>query len=110
MANTAPVLTIHLYGPDQSNGDPTKTPGMGARVRRPKTPRQDPAVFQWTLGGQEGNGKTEVDLPGRADALGTPLRDYFYRYGPLRGDNLCSNGDHMGSQQGEGQNGSKETV
>ena len=48
------------------------------------------------MGGEKGNGKTEVDLPGRADALGTPLRDYFYRYGPLRGDNLCSNGDLWG--------------
>ena len=31
------ILTIHLYGPDQSNGDPATNPGTGAICRTPET-------------------------------------------------------------------------
>jgi cell migration-inducing and hyaluronan-binding protein len=89
------ILTIHLYGPDQSNGDPSTNPGMGAVCRTPETATTGPCgipMSTWL-----DNGKTaDLVLPGRATALGGPLKDYFYRYGPLHGDNLCSNGDQWG--------------
>jgi cell migration-inducing and hyaluronan-binding protein len=80
-------LTIHLYGPDQSNGDPTSNPGMGALCKTPETADTGPCGIPMDFWANEkGNGATEVDLPGG-------VHDYFYRYGPLHGDEKCSNGD-----------------
>jgi cell migration-inducing and hyaluronan-binding protein len=89
------ILTIHLYGRDQSNGDPDKTPGMGALCKTEENadigPCGIPMEKYWL-----DNGANERVLPGKATALGGELKDYFYRYGPLRGDNLCNNGDKWG--------------
>jgi hypothetical protein len=82
--NDGAVLTIHLYGPDQSRGDPARNPGMGAPCRTPETDTTGPCgipISAWL-----NNGKDELSLPG-------DVKDYFYRYGPLRGDEKCSNGE-----------------
>jgi hypothetical protein len=83
------TLTIHLYGKDQSNGNPLPPspppggngPGQGVLC---KTPQVDgstgPCGIPWTK--WIDNGKTQfTDLPGG-------VTDFFYRYGPLYGDSL----------------------
>jgi hypothetical protein len=89
------ILTIHLYGPDQSNGDPSANPGMGALCKTPETATTGPCGIPMST--WRDNGKSDdLVLPGRADALGAPLKDYFYRYGPLHGDEKCSDGKTWG--------------
>ncbi|HEY5204610.1 MAG TPA: hypothetical protein VIJ63_08435, partial [Roseiarcus sp.] len=84
------VLMIHLYGPDQSNGDPTKTPGMGALCKTPETETSGPCGIP--MSAWLNNGKSELALPGG-------VHDFFYRYGPLRGDERCSNGSKWQSDK-----------
>ena len=89
------ILTIHLYGPDQSNGDPSANPGMGVLCKTPETAATGPCGIPmkdyWL-----DNGKNVRVLPGQATVLGGPLKDYFYRYGPLHGDEKCSDGKTWG--------------
>jgi cell migration-inducing and hyaluronan-binding protein len=75
------ILTIHLYGRDQSRGDPARNPGMGAPCRTPETDTTGPCGIPMSV--WRNNGKDELSLPGE-------VKDYFYRYGPLRGDEKCS--------------------
>jgi cell migration-inducing and hyaluronan-binding protein len=86
------ILTIHLFGPDQSNGDPAKNPGMGALCRTPETATTGPCGIPTTA--WLDNGKSELDLPGG-------VHDYFYRYGPLRGDEKCNDGKKWGPDKGD---------
>ena len=90
------ILTIHLYGPDQSNGDPSANPGMGTLCKTPENAATGPCGIP--MSAWLDNGKTELVLPGQANALGAPLKDYFYRYGPLRGDEKCSDGTKWGPE------------
>ena len=83
------VLTIHLYGMDQSDGDPVKNPGQGVLCKSALGKPRDPTRFtpapcgigqtQW-----ESNGASLQSLPG-------DVSDFFYQYGPLYGDGLCDN-------------------
>ncbi|MGH7058753.1 MAG: hypothetical protein ACREFH_00070 [Stellaceae bacterium] len=119
-------LTIHLYGANQSvdnNGnpvDPATTPGQGVLCKSTLTKDSDnnpvpcgipPAMWQ-------SNGSSL--LPGCGAALSTrgskrvaegadclpglptAAKDYFYQYGPLYGDGLCSNGKTFKAAGGKG--------
>ena len=69
------VLTIHLYG---------KNDRKGVLCRSPVGTGQSPAPCGILQAHWDNNGTSQVDLPGRRSGL--PVRDYFYRYGPLHGD------------------------
>jgi hypothetical protein len=73
------TLTIHLYGPDKSNGKPDTDPGQGTLCQSPQKENDTgPCGIPWDR--WVDNGKTQfTDLPGG-------VTDYFYRYGPLRYD------------------------
>jgi cell migration-inducing and hyaluronan-binding protein len=88
------ILTIHLFGEDQSKGDPAQSPNMGAPCRTTETAESGPCGIP--MSAWLDNGKTERVLPGRATVLGGELKDYFYRYGPLHGDERCSDGKTWG--------------
>jgi cell migration-inducing and hyaluronan-binding protein len=91
------ILTIHLYGQDLSEGDPSGNPGMGAPCRTSENEKTGPCgipMIAWL-----DNGKSELVLPGRADPVGGTITDYFYRYGPLHGDEKCSDGRKWGPKQ-----------
>jgi hypothetical protein len=95
-------LTIYLYGKDLSNGqDPAKNPGQGVLCKTPTTANTGPCgipLALWT-----DNGKSLIPGCGVGDGPPSPnsqcipglaatVSDYFYQYGPLYGDGLCSNG------------------
>jgi cell migration-inducing and hyaluronan-binding protein len=93
------VLTIHLYGEDQSTGDPTKTPGLGALCRTLMSGTVGPCGIP--LDHWNDNGKTEYsDLPGG-------VTDYFYQYGPLHGDDRCTNNSKWSGDKGCGAAGAQ---
>ncbi|MGH7065728.1 MAG: hypothetical protein ACREET_16770, partial [Stellaceae bacterium] len=102
-------LTIHLYGKNQSVDDagapvdPAKTPGQGALCKSPPTEDTDkkpvpcgipPKV--WQSNGDSvlrGCGDTPVTKDSKCiPGLPTTVKDYFYDYGPLYGDDKCKNG------------------
>jgi hypothetical protein len=79
------TLTMHIYGKDQSAGDPVKNPGQGVRCRTHEDHAHNigPCGIPWDK--WTDNGKTLfTDLPGN-------VTDYFYQYGPLYGDGRCDN-------------------
>jgi hypothetical protein len=94
-------LTIYLYGEDLSNGkDPATNPGQGVLCKTPTTttglgPCGIPLPV-WTDNGKSlipgcGSavpGKDSKCIPG----LAVSASDFFYQYGPLYGDGLCTNG------------------
>ena len=83
------VLTIHLFGADQSQGDPVARPGMGATCQSPVAADGTPCGISkeaW-----KDNGETLQTLPGG-------VKDFFYRYGPLRYDGKCSDGSIWSKQ------------
>jgi hypothetical protein len=73
------TLTIHLYGADQSKGNPFVTPGQGVLCKSTQTQNvTGPCGIPWDR--WVDNGKTLfTDLP-------SGVSDYFYQYGPLMGD------------------------
>jgi hypothetical protein len=80
------VLNIYIYGKNQSTGDPAKDPGQGALCHGQLVQfTSGPCGIPWTLWND--NGTTRQSLPGTG-----PVSDYFYQYGPLYGDSLCSDG------------------
>ena len=92
-------LTIYLYGKDLSRGmDPATNPGQGVLCKTPTTvlgPCGIPLPV-WTDNGKSlipGCGSTAPGpnsncIPG----LAATASDYFYQYGALYGDGLCTNG------------------
>ena len=86
----APSSRFHLYGPDQSNGDPIKNPGMGALCKTSESEITGPCgvpMKHWS-----DNGENEFPLPNDKFPLPGGVHDFFYRYGPLHGDEKCSDG------------------
>ena len=91
----ANVLTIYLYGPNQSNGlDPNVDANQGQAVlcQTKMTDGVGPCgIPTKKTGGDDidgawsNNGTTKVQIPGY------PNSDYFYQYGPLYGDMRCTN-------------------
>jgi hypothetical protein len=89
------VLTIYLYGANQSidsSGkpvDPTTKPGLGAlcngKLDSQGANKSGPCGIPW--GVWSDNGKSPTALNGTPGVGG--VKDYFYQYGPLFGDNLC---------------------
>jgi cell migration-inducing and hyaluronan-binding protein len=82
------TLTFHLYGSDESKWDPQNdkfvAQNQGALCRSEHTglPCGIPD------GAWESNGSTLQNLSGLPDNV----KDYFYQYGPLRGDAKCDDG------------------
>jgi hypothetical protein len=91
------VLTIYLYGANQSLGqDPALKPGQGvlchgklnaqAAADKDKT---GPCGIPWDVWSD--NGKTSgITDKHKSDVGG--VSDYFYQYGPMYGDFLCDDG------------------
>ncbi len=79
------TLTIYIYGADQSKGkDPAvaANAGTGAFCNgKLVTDTSGPCGIDWNLWND--NGKSQQAKVGG---------DYFYQYGPMYGDNKCSNG------------------
>ena len=90
------VLTIYLYGSDQSlSVDPTVKPGQGAlchgllnRQAKDDKDKTGPCGIPWAVWSD--NGKSPNALNGTPEVGG--VTDYFYQYGPMYGDNLCDGG------------------
>ncbi len=83
------TLTIHLYGSDQSKGNPLPVsqsgngPGQGVRCKSTQTQNvTGPCGIPWDRWVDNG-GKQFSDLPGS-----TPVKDFFYQYGPMFGDSV----------------------
>jgi len=98
------TLTIHLWGADQSKGDPVKLPGLGVLCHDPRCGIPDAT---WTNNGKDllpgcgpnatwANGGYDGCIPG----LPTTVSDYFYQYGPLYGDDNCSDGSKWAMMSG----------
>jgi cell migration-inducing and hyaluronan-binding protein len=86
------VLTIHLYGADDSKGDPANNPGQGV-VCLTKACGIPQDV--WTKNGNLWPGcGAGSNTPGKDCIPGLPtnVSDYFYQYGPLYGDEKCTDG------------------
>ena len=89
----AGVLTIYLYGPNQSNGlDPNvdANQGRGVLCQTTTTDTVGPCgIPTGTIDGKDlawkNNGTTPVPI------LGYPASDFFYQYGPLPGEMRCTN-------------------
>ena len=91
----AGVLTIYLYGDNQSKGlDPNvdANQGRGVLCQTAMTDGVGPCgIPTKKAGGKDidaawsNNGATQLPIPGY------PANDYFYQYGPLFGDMRCSN-------------------
>jgi hypothetical protein len=98
-------LTIYLYGEDLSKGqDPAKNQGLGVLCKTPTTNMGKTVLGPcgiplgvWT----DNNGKSLIPgcgstVPGPDSkcipGLAPSAKDYFYQYGPLYGDGLCTNG------------------
>jgi len=91
----AGVLTIYLYGPNQSKGlDPNvdANQGRGALCLTDMTDGVGPCgIPTKKAGGNDidaawsNNGTTQVPIEGY------PATDYFYQYGPMFGDMRCTN-------------------
>jgi cell migration-inducing and hyaluronan-binding protein len=79
------TLTIHLYGKNEAVWNPVDQKfdkeNLGA-VCKSETPAPC-GIPQKTW---DDNGQNKVNLPGQSVA------DYFYQYGPLRGDGRCTDG------------------
>jgi hypothetical protein len=67
------VLTIHLYGADRN----ASGPALGALFRTAQNADTGPCGIPKSAWSD--NGKTKLELPGS-------VSDFFYRYGPLHGD------------------------
>src|SRR5690242_6701546 len=78
------VLDIYIYGKNQSTGDPAKDPGQGVLCQS-TTKGAGPCGIPGTVWADNGN--TLQTMPGAGK-----VSDYFYQYGPLYGDNKCSDG------------------
>jgi cell migration-inducing and hyaluronan-binding protein len=83
------VLTIHLYGADQSGGDPVGHPGQGVLCQSTTDAPCGIPSEVWT-----DNVKAERDLPGK-------VHDVFYQYGPLYGDDKCTDGSRYDHDKGK---------
>ncbi len=80
------MLTIYLYGANQSQGDPAANQGQGALCRTKMDPVKNIGPCGIPLDKWNDNGKTRfTDLPGG-------VADFFYQYGPLYGDGKCTDG------------------
>jgi hypothetical protein len=85
--NHTGTLTIHLFGADQSKGNPFPPPpagngpGQGVLCKSAQTQNKTgPCGIPWDRWVDNGN-TVFTDLPGG-------VKDYFYQYGPLMGDSL----------------------
>lgn len=89
------VLTIHLYGADGSSGDPVNNPGQGVLCStKAPTPCGIPKDV-WADNGKELPGcGAGSSAPGKDCIPGLPtnVSDFFYQYGPLYGDEKCTDG------------------
>jgi hypothetical protein len=97
------VLTIHLYGKNEAEGDPN-TQNQGALCKSPlgtPGPGKTPAPCGIPQATWESNGASKVDLPS-LDAQGKQISDYFYQYGPLHGDGRCDDGSVFKVINGKG--------
>ncbi|MGH7063699.1 MAG: hypothetical protein ACREET_06450, partial [Stellaceae bacterium] len=110
------VLTIHLYGANQSvddsgaPADPAKKPGEGVLCQSPLTEDSDknevpcgipPKV--WQSNGSVALPSCDIDKTGLDCIPGLPVaaKDYFYDYGPLYGDGKCANGKTFSVSDGK---------
>jgi hypothetical protein len=85
------VLTIHLYGKNEAEGDPNKQ-NQGALCKTVSPQPEGPCGIPKDIWDSRiGNGARKWDLPG-LNARGQPVNDYFYQYGPLHGDGKCTDG------------------
>jgi cell migration-inducing and hyaluronan-binding protein len=80
------ILTIYIYGKDQSKGDPGRNPGQGVLCRSEENGFYGPCGIRYESWAD--NGRTYEPLRG----WNYNLSDFFYRYGPLNGDGKCSDG------------------
>jgi hypothetical protein len=78
------VLNIYIYGKNQSTGDPAKNPGQGVLCQS-TTKGAGPCGVPGSVWAD--NGQTLQTMPGAGK-----VSDYFYQYGPLYGDNECTDG------------------
>jgi hypothetical protein len=85
--NHTGTVTIHLFGADQSKGNPFPPnqggngPGQGVLCKSAQVQNQTgPCGIPWDRWVNNGT-KPFTDLPGG-------VKDYFYQYGPLMGDTL----------------------
>jgi hypothetical protein len=95
------TLTFYIWGNDKSKGqDPAANPGQGSLCKTPETKEQLQGVkkVQVTVAGPcgiplgvwNGNGAGPVNMP-HGDKV-PDFTDRFYQYGPLYGDERCSDG------------------
>jgi cell migration-inducing and hyaluronan-binding protein len=75
------VLTIYLYGKDQSDGKPVENPGQGVPCQSEENNFYAPCGIPKRL--WDDNGKT-------MQGFSNGVNDFFYQYGPLYGDGQCS--------------------
>ena len=78
------ALNIYIYGKNQSTGDPAKNPGQGVLCQS-TTKGGGPCGVPGTIWAD--NGGNLQTMPGAGK-----VSDYFYQYGPLYGDNECTDG------------------
>jgi hypothetical protein len=78
------VLNIYIYGKNQSIGDPAKNPGQGVLCQS-TTKGAGPCGVPGPIWAD--NGENLQTMPGAGK-----VSDYFYQYGPLYGDNECTDG------------------
>jgi len=75
------ILTIYIYGKDQSQGNPMMDPGKGTLCQTDMSASVGPCgvpLNLWT-----DNGKNLF-------RFSNGVTDFFYQYGPMMGDNKCS--------------------
>jgi hypothetical protein len=91
------VLTIHLYGTNDGRGALCKST-LGSPTQQGQPPAPCGILQQYW----ENNGTSQVDLPGIANpSTQYHVHDYFYRYGPLHGDEGYTQNPKTGkSEQG----------
>jgi cell migration-inducing and hyaluronan-binding protein len=104
------TLTIHLYGINEAVWNPVteKFDKQNAGAPCKSDPVDSKGMAQGPCGVDrliwESNGSKEVRLPINDDK-NLPITDYFYQYGPLRGDAKCDDGTIWNNGQCGTQNG-----
>jgi cell migration-inducing and hyaluronan-binding protein len=74
--NYGGVLTIHLYGTDQSIGNPSANPGLGARCKSPETETSGPCGIPRDVWVDNGKTKFGADGTRRVFRVQGPVRAY----------------------------------
>ncbi|HEY1258381.1 MAG TPA: hypothetical protein VGF34_03970 [Stellaceae bacterium] len=91
-------LTIHLYGKNDSVGDPAKDPGQGVLCKSHLDDGSPCGIPHkvWQNNGATvlpGCGNNPINKDSECIAgLADTTKDFFYQYGPLYGDGKCTNG------------------